>query len=79
VAKKLKKKQRPMTIREWQQTSGPAAAILPFMDADHPGIDKIHEVGPSLHDKALLEVVDAIFDGYHNYICAHIAHLLEKP
>ena len=68
---KLKKKQRPMSIAEWAKSIGADVAVA---EMDEEQKERII----AKHDDDMEEGFRAVSAAYDAYICAHIAHILEK-
>ena len=77
---KLKKKQRPMTWKEWVESTGGHAAVYEAFDGDEERMRKAAEELPEpTPEWAEAQRIGAEgLEKYHEYVCNHIAYLLEK-
>jgi hypothetical protein len=75
VAKKLKKKQRPLSFQEWGETTGATvAAVRVIGELEDGASDKVHAIAS---DSDVRRVAKRMSDAHHEYLCAFISNLLE--
>ncbi len=77
MAKKLKKKHRPLSFLEWGETTG--AIVTAVRTVDELEEDSQERLAAMARDEDCKRVAKAMSDAYHAYLCAFISNLLEKP
>lgn len=76
--KRLKKKHRPMTFREWMDSTGGQVFASTELGDDYAKLERLAEFIQTDEAQEAQEAGQRALAAYHVYICLHIQHLLDQ-